>query len=220
MRRDEIAHLLAPFLDAPLSDAQLELISAYIDLLLRWNERINLTAVRQPEEIVTRHFGESFFAAHHLVRPDFRGRVVDFGSGAGFPGAPIAIYAPETQITLIESNNKKATFLRELTRTLKLAEVQVFAGRAEDWSLSSAPPDVVTLRAVERFELAVRVAASRLGGAPPGGTIGDNPARLTLLIGASQVERAKSLVEGLVWEKPVPIPESSNRVLLVGNLKR
>src|SRR5438876_473987 len=66
MQSDRIAELLQPFLPVPLAKSQLQDISTYIDMLLRWNARINLTAVRQPEEIVTRHFGESLFAARHL----------------------------------------------------------------------------------------------------------------------------------------------------------
>ncbi len=225
MRRDQIPELLAPFLGAPLSDARLGLISAYLDLLLRWNERINLTAVRRPEEIITRHFGESFFAARHLLQPDATGQVADFGSGAGFPGVPIALYAPAAKVTLIESNNKKATFLRELTRTLKAGNVSVFAKRAEDFYRQTRPvPDLVTLRAVEKFEAAVPVAASLLRGQPESGssssvvTNGDKAGRLGLLIGASQVQQAKTLVGGFRWEEALSIPQSANRVLLVGNL--
>ncbi len=137
---------------AVLSNAQLQNISMYIDILLRWNARINLTAVRQPEYIVTRHFGESLFAARHLfpdprVRTDTRAagpqharsqrppapRVLDIGSGAGFPGLPLKLWAPEIHLTLIESNHKKATFLREVIRALTLTDVDVFPGRAEDF---------------------------------------------------------------------------------------
>ena len=94
-----IAALLEPFVESPLPSSTLDQISIYIDLLLRWNARINLTAIRHPEEIVTRHFGESFFLAHHLFpksgtnhRPlttDHRPpQVLDIGSGAGFPPCP------------------------------------------------------------------------------------------------------------------------------------
>src|SRR5947207_2678164 len=140
MQSHRIAELLQPFLSAPLTDLQLENISTYIDILLRWNARINLTAVRQPEEIVTRHFGESLFAARHLFpQPEIHDAsgeprapkpsaasepsgdahttsIIDVGSGAGFPGLPIKIRAPHTHLTLIESSQKKATFLREVSR--------------------------------------------------------------------------------------------------------
>ena len=134
-----IAELLQPFLTAPaqLSAAQLNNISTYIDILLRWNARINLTAVRDPEQIVTRHFGESLFAARHLFPAD-DGRpttdnCVDVGSGAGFPGLPLKLWAPAIHLTLVESNHKKATFLREVVRSLTLTNVNVFAGRAADF---------------------------------------------------------------------------------------
>jgi 16S rRNA (guanine527-N7)-methyltransferase len=130
-----IAELLEPFLrpadDERLTTNDLQSISTYIDLLLRWNARINLTAIRDPEQIVTRHFGESLFLARHLFpRPSSVPSVVkdsdfdpaptlaDIGSGAGFPGIPLKLWAPEISLTLIESNHKKATFLREVARAL------------------------------------------------------------------------------------------------------
>src|SRR5207248_4420990 len=109
----------------------------YLDLLLKWNARINLTSVRDPQEILTRHFGESFFAAEHLFSnspiprfPDYP-ILFDLGSGAGFPGLPVAIYAPQAKIILLESQNKKATFLKEVAHGLTLTNVNVFSGRAE-----------------------------------------------------------------------------------------
>src|SRR5271154_4218188 len=94
-----------------LSLAQLNNISTYIDLLLRWNARINLTSVRDPEQIVTRHFGESLFAARILrdagVLAGANQTLADLGSGAGFPGIPIKLLAPDLDLTLIESQNKK-----------------------------------------------------------------------------------------------------------------
>jgi 16S rRNA (guanine527-N7)-methyltransferase len=198
-----------------LSDQQLTFISMYIDILLKWNQRINLTAVRTPEEIVTRHFGESLFAAQQLF-PGSRASaqrdvasdvstVVDVGSGAGFPGLPVKIWAPEIRLTLIESNHKKATFLREVVRALGLKDADVFADRAENFTAASA--DLVTLRAVERFEEAAPTAA---GLVRPSG-------RLALLIGESQIEQATIAVEDLRWQAPVSIPLSNRRVLLVGS---
>jgi 16S rRNA (guanine527-N7)-methyltransferase len=163
-----IAALLEPFLDRPLTPAQLERTSIYIDLLLRWNARINLTAIRNPEEIVTRHFGESFFLARHVF-PDRVERtllpapslaleprtpnheplitnhqppvtVCDLGSGAGFPGLPVKIWAPEICLTLIESNHKKAAFLREVARALTLTDIDIIAERAESIVNRTAPP--------------------------------------------------------------------------------
>ena len=228
MEPHRIAELLHPFLSAPLSDHQLQNISTYIDILFRWNARINLTAVGQPEEIVTRHFGESLFAAGHLFsQPELHGAtvvdprppkpsaafeqsgathsttLVDVGSGAGFPGIPIKIYSPHTHLTLIESNQKKATFLREVSRALTLTDVNVFAGRAEDFSSFG---DIVTLRAVERFQDALPIAARLV--APTG--------RLALLISRRQIDSLPDLAPPFRWLEPIHIPLSESRVLLIG----
>jgi 16S rRNA (guanine527-N7)-methyltransferase len=215
------------------SPAQLNHISTYIDILQRWNARINLTAVRDEEEIVTRHFGESLFAAQHLfsrpspvspvssvlkdldvdseapsTKPE--ARVADIGSGAGFPGIPMKLWTPAIALTLIESNHKKATFLREVTRALTFTNVNVFPGRAEQLARHQPPAlfDLVTLRAVERFASILPVAASLVA---PGG-------RLALLISSSQQQQAQSTLPNIVWQSPLPIPESVSRTMLVGLL--
>jgi 16S rRNA (guanine527-N7)-methyltransferase len=183
----------------------------YIDIIVQWNARINLTAGREPEEIVTRHFGESLFAACHLFPANGEktgDHLIDVGSGAGFPGLPIKVWVPEVRLTLIESNHKKATFLREAIRKLTFTNADVFSGRAEDYGKAAA--DVVTLRAVERFDAAVSV-ASRLVA---------ERGRLALLIGAAQVPRARELAPDLRWAEPIPIPLSSHRVLLVATRDR
>ena len=239
-----------PALDPPkgepavLSPTQLQNISTYIDILIRRNARINLTAIRDPEDIVTRHFGESLFAASHLfpvpasVSPvssvvkaldstiDVDGdrkeasapanvvneslsvsghsTLADIGSGAGFPGLPIKLWAPQISLTLVESNHKKAAFLREITRALTLTDVNIQNARAE--TLITNTFNVVTLRAVERFESILPTAAALV--APAG--------RLALLIGASQQDQAETRLSAFTWSEPIPIPHSRNRVLLVG----
>jgi len=201
---------------AVLSSSQLQAISTYIDLLERWNSRINLTAIRNPDEIVTRHFGESLFAARHLFpatttsandqRPTTNDRitVADLGSGAGFPGLPIKLWAPEISLTLIESNHKKATFLREVTRALTLTDVNIQTARAE--TLTGIAFDVVTLRAVERFESILPVAAGLV--APSG--------RLALLVGSAQLEASAShALPAFSWASPQRIPASKSRMLAI-----
>jgi 16S rRNA (guanine527-N7)-methyltransferase len=195
-----IARLLSPFVE--LSGEQLSKTSTYIDLLLKWNAKVNLTAVRAPEEIVTRHFGESFFAATRLAL-GFGERVIDVGSGAGFPGLPLAMFAPGAQVTLIESNGKKGAFLSEAISALELKNVKVFRGRAETYS---GEADVVTMRAVEKFDQALPVA---LGLVREGG-------RIALMIGASQLAGAASLVPGVEWQEPIVVPQGHSRVLAVG----
>ncbi|HET9307939.1 MAG TPA: 16S rRNA (guanine(527)-N(7))-methyltransferase RsmG [Candidatus Sulfotelmatobacter sp.] len=214
MDSSRIAELLVPFLadDQRLSSIDLYNISTYIDILLRWNARINLTAIRDPDEIVTRHFGESLFAARHLFpRPSVSSvrsavknfELADLGSGAGFPGLPIKLWAPHISVTLIESNHKKATFLREVARALTLTDINIQTTRAE--SLTAHSFDVVTLRAVERFETTLPVAANLLR---PAG-------RLALLIGARQEDQARLTLPSLLWSKPIPIPNSRTRILLL-----
>lgn len=200
MERERIEQLLHPYLGAELLlPEQLEHISTYIDLLVKWNTRVNLTAVRNPEEMVRRHFGESLFAARNLIAADDAISAADVGSGAGFPGIPLKIYAPQLRMTLIESHGKKATFLREVIRELKLTNINVFQERAENWGKTA---DMVTLRAVEKFETVLPVAARLVA---PGG-------RLGLLIGEDQAEAAQKLVPG-AWLESLRIPESSKRVL-------
>jgi 16S rRNA (guanine527-N7)-methyltransferase len=238
MHPDRIAELLDPFLgpqdQRPDTQDLLVSISTYIDILQRWNARINLTAIRDAEEIVTRHFGESLFAARHLfpnrvatrASPVPPGRspaaceaesraqnssfhctndcpaVADVGSGAGFPGIPIKLWAPGVSLTLIESNQKKATFLKEVTRALTLADVNVQTSRAE--SLIGASFDLVTLRAVERFESILPVAARLVA---PGGS-------MALLVGQTQLPSARAALPILEWSHPVPVPASKSRVLV------
>ncbi len=226
MHPARIAELLEPFLQGG-NDVLYKNISTYIDILLRWNARINLTAIRDPEEIVTRHFGESLFAARHLFpsppsvssvvkgfeandqrpRTNDDASVADLGSGAGFPGIPIKLWAPHIALTLIESNQKKVTFLREVFRALTLTDIDIFPGRAENMTDSHiASFDVVTLRAVERFHQALPIAARLLR---PGG-------RLALLIGTSQIDQAHSTLPAFTWQPSVPVPLSNSRILLVG----
>jgi 16S rRNA (guanine527-N7)-methyltransferase len=235
-----IAALLEPFLDRPLPAPALEQISIYIDLLLRWNARINLTAVRHPDEIVTRHFGESFFLARHLfpasskpchpersqAKSEANGlakskdpysasspaspqalHVLDLGSGAGFPALPLKIWSPNIRLTLVESNHKKATFLREAVRSLTLMDINVIAERAETL-LRRDPPqaDIVTLRAIERFGTALPLAIRFLAPA----------ARIALLIGASQLPTRAKLAPTIDWLQPISVPQSHSRMLAIG----
>ncbi len=202
MEQARISELLRPYLGGKeLGPDQLVEISIYIDLLTKWNAKMNLTAVRDPEEIVRRHFGESLFAARNLVEPQSTITAADVGSGAGFPGIPIKIYAPEVQMTLIEAHGKKATFLREVIRSLKLTNVTVLQDRAEKWKQTA---ELILLRAVEKFEVVLPVAA----------TLADTGGRLALLIGEPQLPLAKELLPGQ-WLDPLPIPESSRRVLQI-----
>jgi 16S rRNA (guanine527-N7)-methyltransferase len=208
METARIAELLAPFTTpADLSPGILAQLQSYLDLLLRWNARMNLTAVRDPEQVVTRHFGESLFAARVLLGENADNaelKLADVGSGAGFPGIPMKLFAPEVELTLIESQSKKATFLREVIRTLGLKRVGIFCGRAEQWNKTA---DLVTLRAVEQFERALPVVARLVAGR----------GKLCLLVGAGQVPLARQIL-GATWEWQAPdvVPRTNGRVVMVG----
>jgi 16S rRNA (guanine527-N7)-methyltransferase len=213
MDADRIAALLTPFMGGePVSASLAAQLQAYLDLLLRWNARVNLTAVRDPEQIVTRHFGESLYAARVLrAAGAFASTagvpltLADVGSGAGFPGVPIKLFAPDVQLTLIEAQNKKASFLREVIRTLGIKGAEVFCGRAESWNRKAT---IVTMRAVEKFDNALPVAASLVA---ESGTI-------CLLIGAIQAQSAQQSL-GSKWQfHPLyPISGSAGSGVLVGN---
>jgi len=204
MEASALRDLLAPFVPAAdLDDALLASVSVHLDLLARWNQRMNLTALRLPEEMVVRHFGESLFAARSLLSRDAHHEVFDLGSGAGFPGLPMIYWAPRLQLTLIESHGRKATFLREVGRALQLSGFSVLNVRAESLTKRSR---LVTMRAVERFDRAIVVAARLVA---PGG-------RLAVLIGEAQRERALSLLpEG--ESSAIALPSSEQRILLVWN---
>ena len=206
MEAARIAELLEPFLQKQnggreeLSAGQLEQLADYLVLLLHWNAKKNLTSVREPEEIVKRHFGESLFLAS-AISGEAVAAAIDVGSGAGFPGIPLKIYSPHIAVTLIESQNKKATFLKEVIRKCTLTNINVFAGRAEALQQKA---DLVTLRAVESFSDVLPVAAGLVN--PTG--------RLVLLIGAGQVAAAQKLLLGFEISTNA-VPQSRERVLLI-----
>src|SRR5215469_16481422 len=133
-----------------LNETQVEQIQQYTRLLLTWNNKVNLTAIRDPLEILYRHFCESMFAAAAL--PVEKGRLADVGSGGGFPGLPLKIIRPELQVFLIESNIKKATFLAEVIRELGLKDARVIVSRYQELGEEVAPLDFVCTRALGDFQ--------------------------------------------------------------------
>ena len=164
LSQEAIRSLLDPYVVAfqtiELSGALIGQVSEYLDLLIRWNARVNLTAIRRPEEIVERHFGESFFAAGHLAgRLNSNAELLDYGSGPGFPGLPIQMLLPELHVTVAESQARKVAFLREIIRTLGL-RAEVWPRRVEEMP-SARLFDAVTMRAVEKMAATVEDAATR-----------------------------------------------------------
>jgi len=161
----------------------------YLELIMKWNARMNLTAIRTPEEIVRRHFGESLFVGTHIGEC---GTLLDFGSGAGFPGVPIQLLRPDVRVTLAESHGKKAAFLQEVVRSLKLP-TEVWAGRVETMP-AERQFDVVALRAVEGMDRAVGEAGLRAAGR-------------VLILGTARHSVYPGLAENFRMDEPVPLPE-------------
>jgi 16S rRNA (guanine527-N7)-methyltransferase len=179
-------------------------IRAYVELLLRWNQKIALTTITDPLEILRRHFGESLFAVNEV--PIRHGRLADVGTGAGFPAIPISMAVPELECVLIESNQKKAAFLAEVIRTLNLKRIQIFRGRMESYAVSTQNFDFTVSRALGMHQTFLEWSAHHL---KPDGTviywIGDED-------GARIAKGA-----GWTWRALSKIPDSQNRSLLIGS---
>ena len=199
---DNLTRLLSAASLQSLSPAIAAKFDEYLGLLLRWNVRMNLTAIREPGEILRRHFVESIACAQYL--PDGIGSLLDFGTGAGFPGIPIALCRPEILVTLAESQGKKAAFLREAVRVLGLNS-NVFDRRAEDLAQQF---DCVTLRAVDQMDRAV-TSASRL--VRPEGWL----AVMTTMAEMPVIQEAAG--SQFNWSVPISLPGSDQRVLAVSS---
>ena len=191
-----------------LSSEQLRQLTTHFSLLLKWNQKINLTSIRKPEEIATRHFEESLFLTKLLPQPD--GLLVDVGSGAGFPGLPLKIVWPGVETVLLEPNQKKATFLKEAIRSCGLGGIEVRAERLEDavGTQLAGRAHLVMMRAVAPTA-AVLTNLSRL--LAPGG-------RIALFVGETSVTTLAARPE-FDWNRPDPIPHSVRRVILTGLLR-
>jgi 16S rRNA (guanine527-N7)-methyltransferase len=205
LSEETIRHALGEF-QVAVDEEQVLLIQKYMQILRRWNEKLNLTAIQDPLEILYRHFRESMFAAV-AVPVDF-GRLADIGAGAGFPGIPLKILRPEVELFLVESNIKKGTFLAEVVRELELANTRVLISRYEELFEELAPLDYVCSRALGEFGPFLDWAASeRLS------------ARRTLLwIGGRDLDEARKSSHW-EWQEPISVPQSLRRYLLVGTRK-
>lgn len=187
--------------EGPLDEATSSRFEVYISLFIRWNKRVNLSSIRDEEGILSRHFVESIILARRL--PAGVNSLLDFGSGAGLPGIPIALCRPEIAVTLAESQNKKAAFLQEAVRELAIRAV-VHAGRAE---ALRAVFECVALRAVDKMPEAV-TAATRLIAAR--GWL----ALMTTDAGLAQLHAGAGA--GFTWADPVRLPGSESRLVSLG----
>jgi 16S rRNA (guanine(527)-N(7))-methyltransferase RsmG len=189
-----------------LNEMQVTCIQQYIRILRQWNEKLSLTAIRDPLEILYRHFCESMFAG--VAVPVENGRFADIGSGPGFPGIPLKILRPGLELFLVESNIKKGTFLAEVIRELGLRSTHVLIRRYEELGEELAPLDFVCSRALGEFGPFLAWAAS------------DNVAASSaiLWIGGRDLEEARKS-DQWEWQEPIAMPQSLQRYLLVGKKK-
>jgi 16S rRNA (guanine527-N7)-methyltransferase len=187
-----------------VNETQVGQIQEYIKLLLAWNEKVNLTAIRDPLDILHRHFCESMFPAK--LADLAQCRLADIGTGGGFPGLPLKILLPDARVALVESSIKKATFLAEVIRTLGLEGVNVVVSRYEELGEEIAPIDYLCARALGDFGGFLKWAANNSVGAE----------RVILWLGAKDAEEV-SKVSGWKWDSPVAVPQSLRRVILIGS---
>jgi 16S rRNA (guanine527-N7)-methyltransferase len=181
------------FADFALTAEQEAALEAHLELLLRWNKSLNLTAIRSREEAIERHYCESLFLGSRLPAGPLR--IADVGSGAGFPGFPVAVLRPDCAVTLIESHQRKAVFLKEAAR--KTPNVRVLAKRAEDIA--------------EAFDWVISRAVSYEDLAPFLKKLAPNA---DLLTGAEGPPASL----GLVWDPPVALPWGKQRFLWAGRV--
>jgi len=202
LNNQQILRALSPF-NILLNDEQMNQLREYISLLLRWNERISLTAIDDPIEIVGRHFGESIYSTQLL--PVENCRLVDIGTGAGFPGLALKIASPDMKLTLIESNKKKCAFLAEVVRVLELTGVEILPERFEQIRPEGVFADVVTSRAVGEFKPLLSWSAKAL----------KRRGHLMVWVGAEDSTRI-AISQGWTWRPATHLPDSQRRFILIG----
>lgn len=198
-----VAYSLSPYY-SNASESQCSQISAYIDLLTRWNRKISLTSLTDPNEILRFHVGESIFA---IQLCDFSsGRLADVGSGAGFPGLALKILRPDLNVVLLEPNLKKCAFLAEVVRTLELKSVEILSKPFEQSAIEIDSLQFVTSRALAQSHRLISWSRSCLS---------ENGSLILWLSAASSSGlRRNSAFE---WERPIAIPGSQRRQILIGH---
>ena len=129
-----------------LENEQIKKFYEYMNLLIEWNEKFNLTAIVEPKEIILKHFIDSLTIEKYINEGD---KVIDVGTGAGFPGIPLTIYKPPINITLLDSLNKRIIFLQEVIEKLEMKNIEAVHGRAEEFAKNRREMfDIATSRAV------------------------------------------------------------------------
>ena len=138
-------------IDIKISEKELEKFYQYMKLLIEWNEKMNLTAIIEPNDVILKHFIDSITINKYI---DEQSKVMDIGTGAGFPGIPLKILNEDVKMTLVDSLNKRVQFLKEVGKQLELTNIEYIHSRAEELagsSLHRQQYDIVTSRAVARL---------------------------------------------------------------------
>lgn len=187
-----------------LSEAQIKQLVGHYEMMMEWNRHTNLTRITAPDEAARLHYAESIFGARFFGAAE---KILDIGSGAGFPALPLAVASPDREVTALEANQKKALFLYEAKDALQIANLKVVRARIEDFDWRDY--ELLTSRALDRAEAVMPVVLKKLSArqklmlycAP------DMAARLETKLGADfQVERH-------------PIPFAESRILAIFSCK-
>ena len=204
METNDILRLLQPF-GLQLKMGQVETIQVYLTLLIKWNQKINLTAIRSEADCITRHFGESLYLS---TKEKLSGRMVDVRSGAGFPGLALKIACPDLSGTLLEPSSKKRAFLKEIVRQCNFCDVRISPLRGEDFFVGDERQnvDIVTVRGLRHHEEIAAMSKNLLV----------SSGRLCLWLTRTRAEDLARKVQGYRWKSPLALPLTRERVILVG----
>jgi 16S rRNA (guanine527-N7)-methyltransferase len=200
--RDAIETWLAPY-GVELTAAQIQQVQSYIGMLVFWNERVNITSIDEPEDIVARHFGESFFFSRFV--PPGNSRLADVGTGAGFPGLALKLIREDIQVVLIEQDKRKSTFLHEVIRLLGIESAKVCRTPFEGLAPEISNFDYIVAKAVGNHKSLLNWARTRLNAS----------GQVALWLGSEDATRVTQ-IKGWRWVPVQPLPNSKRRVLVMG----
>ncbi len=191
---------LKDFQIEPLSEKQINQLVGHYTMMVEWNRHTNLTRITAPEDAARLHYAESIFGARFLGEAC---RVLDIGSGAGFPALPLAVASPQREVTALESNQKKTLFLYEAKDALQLANFKVARARIEDFQWRNY--DLLTSRALDRAEEVMQAVLDKMGAQQ----------RLMLYCAPDMVARLETKQSANFRIERHPIPSAESRILAI-----
>jgi 16S rRNA (guanine(527)-N(7))-methyltransferase RsmG len=198
--RSALETAVASFGLDPLLEEEASRLAAHYEMLCQWNHRVNLTRIAGPGDAATFHYAESIFGARFIAAER---TLLDIGSGAGFPGLPLAVIRRDLQVTALEANHKKSLFLKEAKEALSLANFKVVTARVEDFAWAGY--ELLTSRALERPEAIFSSVLERMRA----------PQRLMLYCGPDLVNNLEQKVGMKCRIETHPIPDSDSRIIAI-----